>query len=121
MAKSPSSLGGGLCQLTARLTVEQLKFLQSEACGAGNPNENLRRIAEDARTFLGLPAPLVERLAEDAHAMGLDLSRYEDRRDYLTRLAAFRYEDLLTGRVPPGGGSGSSGGAAPQGRSRGKS
>jgi len=116
LAKSPSSLGGGLSQLTARLTVEQLKFLQSAACGAGNPNENLRRIVEDARTFMGLPAPLVERLSEDAKAMGLDLMRYEERRDYLTRLAAFRYEDLLTGRVPPGGGGSREGGPRPRGK-----
>lgn len=101
MAKSPSTIGGGLSQLTIRLTVEQLRFLQSEECGAGNPNENIRRVLEDARTFLGLPAPLRERLTQDAHDMGLDLSKYEDRRDYLTRLCAFRYEALLTGQVTP--------------------
>jgi hypothetical protein len=56
---------------------------------------------DDARTFLGLPAPLVERLAREAKEMGLDLSRYEDRRDYLGRLCAFRFEQLVTGQVQP--------------------
>ena len=101
MAKSPSHLGGGLSQHTIRLTQEQVRWLQSPSCGMGNPNENIRRILEDARTFLGLPAPLVERLAQDAQAMGLDLENYEDRRDYLSRLCAFRFEALLTGQVSP--------------------
>ncbi|HLL56182.1 MAG TPA: hypothetical protein VK447_21645 [Myxococcaceae bacterium] len=101
MAKSPSNVGGGLSQLTIRITAEQLRYLQSPECGPGNPNELIRRLIEDARTFLGLPAPLVDRLASDAQQMGLDLSRYEERRDYLARLCAFRYEQLLTGQVPP--------------------
>jgi hypothetical protein len=33
--------------------------------------------------------------------MGLDLSRYEDRREYLVRLCTFRFEQLVTGQVPP--------------------
>ncbi len=101
MAKSPSNMGGGLSQLTIRITAEQLRYLQSPECGPGNPNELIRRLIEDARTFLGLPAPLVEKLAAEAKAMGLDLSRYEDRRDYLARLCAFRFEQLVTGQVPP--------------------
>jgi hypothetical protein len=94
-------VGGGLSQLTIRITAEQLRYLQSPECGPGNPNELIRRLIEDARTFLGLPAPLVERLASDAKQMGLDLSRYEERREYLANLCALRYEQLLTGQVPP--------------------
>ncbi|HLL52230.1 MAG TPA: hypothetical protein VK447_01705 [Myxococcaceae bacterium] len=84
---------GGLAQLTVRLTPEQLEFLVRT--GRGGPNENIRRVMEDARTTFGLPSPILERLAEEADALGIDFSTYEGRRELIIRCLTECYRDLL--------------------------
>lgn len=91
--RSASAFGGGLIQLTVRLTSEQFHFLQES--GPGNFNENLRRSVEDARTLFDLPQPIREGLARDAQEMELDLAKPEHLRDYIIRVLTYRAMDRI--------------------------
>lgn len=92
--KKKTSASGKLVQLTARLSPAQLDFLMDSG-GAGESNEQLRRILEDARTMFGLPSPMLERMAEEAKALDLDLSTYEGRRELIIRCLTECYRNLI--------------------------
>lgn len=99
MAKKPSqpppaSESANKVQITLRLTPEQLRFVTE--CKAGHPNEAIRTIIEDARLLYGLPSPIVETLvAKYTGDRKLDLAKYDDRRELITRALTEHFANLL--------------------------
>ncbi len=98
MGLKPST-PGGLVPTTLRLDAKQAGWLAKEAKVAGNANEVVRAIIDDAMHLLGLPVSVVELLREDAKSKGLALDNFADRREYLTRVLMQRYDSLVRGEV----------------------
>lgn len=94
------STAGGLTATTLRLSSAQASWLAKEAKLAGNANEVVREIIDDAMTLLGLPKAVVEELERDAESKGLKLSSYRDRKEYLERVLMRRYDALVRGEAP---------------------
>jgi len=56
-----------------------------------------RQVFEDASTFYGLPAPVVEALKRDAESLNIDPT---DPRDYVVNLLMMRYSELRASGEP---------------------
>ncbi len=99
MGRMPST-AGGLTATTLRLSNQQAAWLAKEAKTAGNANEVVREMFDDAMTMFGLPPPVVDRLQQDAESKGLRLSSYPERKEYLQRILMLRYDALVRGESP---------------------
>ncbi len=99
MGRMPST-AGGLTATTLRLSNQQAGWLAKEAKTAGNANEVVRAMFDDAMTLFGLPPPVVEQLRQDAESKGLRVSSYPERKEYLQRILMLRYDALVRGEAP---------------------
>ncbi len=104
MGRLPST-AGGLTATTLRLSTAQVAWLAREAKTAGNANEVVREVLDDAMSLYGLPASVVEQLRADAESKGLKLNTYPERKEYLRRVLMLRYDALVRGESPKLGAS----------------